>query len=76
MPFPSLSLGLGLFLAFQIAPQSLQFRMSVGVGDVLVITPQGVQAFAQILHEVVIVVDQLDDGTTSSRAAAPSERAA
>jgi len=28
------------------------------------------------LHEVVIVVDQLDDGTTSSRAAAPSERAA
>jgi hypothetical protein len=48
------------FLALEVALQVLQLRLSVGVGDVLVVAPQSVEAPAEVVNQVVVVV-----GTTA-----------
>ena len=45
-----------LLLLFEVTPHLLQFRMAVGVGYVLVVAPEGVQSFVQILNQIVIVI--------------------
>ena len=46
----------GDFLTFQIASQILQGGFAVGVGDVLILAPQSVEPFAQIVDQVMIMV--------------------
>src|SRR5882724_6227755 len=43
-------------LALQVAPQLLQGRPALGVGDVLVVAPQSVEPLAQVVDQVVVVV--------------------
>jgi hypothetical protein len=43
-------------LPFYIIPEGAQFLVIFGIGDVLVVAPQGVQAFAQIVYHVVVMV--------------------
>jgi hypothetical protein len=43
-------------LALEVAPQVLQGGLALGVGDVLVVAPQGVQPLAQVVDQVVVVV--------------------
>src|SRR5262249_41855617 len=50
------ALDVGDLLALQVPPQLLQLGLAVGVGDVLVVAPQGVEPLAQILDQVVVVV--------------------
>jgi hypothetical protein len=42
-------------LALQVTPKVLQGRLAVGIGDVLVVAPQGVQPLAQVVDQVVVV---------------------
>src|SRR5262245_14192510 len=44
------------FLALEVAPQVLQIRLALGVGDVLVIAPQAIQAFTQLVNQVMVVI--------------------
>jgi hypothetical protein len=43
-------------LALQVAPQLLEGRSALGVGDVLVVAPQSVEPLAQVVDQVVVVV--------------------
>jgi hypothetical protein len=44
-----------LFLLLKTPPKILQFSITLGIGDILVITPQGIQPPAQIMDEIVVV---------------------
>src|SRR5882724_3769297 len=43
-------------LALQVVPQILQGRSALGVGDVLVVAPYGVEPLAQVVDQVMVVV--------------------
>src|SRR5205807_1006341 len=49
-------LDIGDFLPLELAPHLLQWRLPLGVGDVLIIAPEGIEAFAQVMDQIVIVV--------------------
>src|SRR5207247_6457219 len=48
-------------LALEIAPEVLQLRLGVSVGDVLIVAPEGIQALAQVVDQIMIMV-----GTTAA----------
>jgi hypothetical protein len=45
-----------LLLGLHVAPEALQVCPTVGVGDVLVVSPHGVEPPAQFVNQVVIVI--------------------
>lgn len=45
-----------LLLGLQAAPELLQFRLAVRIGNVLIVTPQAIKPAAQLVNQIVIVV--------------------
>jgi hypothetical protein len=45
-----------LLLVLHVGPEVDELLSKVGVGDVLVIPPQGVEAFAQFMDEVMVMI--------------------
>src|SRR4029453_4942454 len=43
-------------LPFQVAPQLLQLGLSVGIGDVLIVSPDGGEAVGEVVDQVVVVI--------------------
>src|SRR5215510_6622834 len=43
-------------LSLYVPPHILQGRLALGVGDILVVAPQGVETLAQIVNQVVVVI--------------------
>jgi hypothetical protein len=43
-------------LAFHVSPQLLQIRLAIGIGDVLIVSPQSIEPLAQVVDEIVIVI--------------------
>ena len=44
------------FLLFQLDPEGSEIKQCTGVGDVLIVTPKGVQPATEIVDHIVIVV--------------------
>src|SRR5438132_410510 len=43
-----------LFLLFEVTRHSLKFRVSVCIGNVLIVAPQRIESFVQVLDEIVV----------------------
>src|SRR5262245_54917403 len=50
------ALDVGNLLPLQVPPHLLQRTLPLGVGDVLVIAPQRVKPFAQVVNQIVVVI--------------------
>jgi hypothetical protein len=55
------ALNISDLLTFQVVPEVLQLLLAIGIGDVLVVSPQGIEPLAQFVNQIVIVI-----GTTTS----------
>jgi hypothetical protein len=44
-----------LLLLLETPPEILEFRITLGIGDILIIAPQGIQPPAQIMDKIVVV---------------------